>query len=287
MLLRSLTLLEKLTVKTADHVISTNESYRSTVIARHGKPASHVTVVRTGPDPELLKRRPPVPALRDDRKYLVAYIGVMGPQDGVDVILRVADTVVHRFGRTDIGFVLIGSGDCFEDLLALREELGLGPYVRFTGRVPDETVSDILSTADVGLCPDPKNPLNDVSTMNKTMEYMCFGLPVIAFDLKETKVSAGRAAVYAEPNSVDDYATELVKLLEDEERRTSMGLFGRARIEAELAWRYQARHYLDVYQNLVRADLSQGAPPVDGESEPCVAPLPSPSSSGSPTALSA
>ena len=116
----------------------------------------------------------------------------MGPQDGVDYVVRAADVIVHELGRTDISFTLMGSGDCFDELVALRDELGLADYVEFTGRVPDDVVREVLSTADIGLSPDPKNPLNDVSTMNKTMEYMAFELPVVAFDLRETRVSAGR-----------------------------------------------------------------------------------------------
>ena len=198
--------LERRTHRTADHVISTNDSYRSIAVTRSGKPVTDVTVVRTGPDPQRLRRGPACPELRRGRRFLAAYIGVMGPQDGVDIVVRAADIVVHQLGRDDIAFTLIGSGDCFDDLVALRDELGLAGHVEFTGRAPDELVARILSTADVGLSPDPKNPLNDVSTMNKTMEYMAFELPVVAFDLRETRVSAGDAGVYVTPNDVDDYA---------------------------------------------------------------------------------
>ena len=156
------------------------------------------------------------------------------PQDGVDLAVRAADHIVHERGRRDISFTLIGSGDSFAQLVALRDELGLEDYVEFTGRVSDETVARILSTADVGLCPDPKNPLNDVSTMNKTMEYMAFALPVVAFDLHETRVSAGDAAVYASPNEVADLARLVVELIDDEPRRRSMGALGRARVGRQL-----------------------------------------------------
>ena len=175
----------------------------------------------------------------------------MGPQDGVDIVVRAADIVVHKLGRDDITFTLIGSGDCFDDLVALRDELGLAGHVEFTGRAPDELVSRILSTADVGLSPDPKNALNDVSTMNKTMEYMAFELPVVAFDLRETRVSAGEAAVYVEPNDEHAYAEAIVALMDDEPRRTRLGKLGRARVEQELAWSHQERAYLGVYRHLV------------------------------------
>ncbi len=247
---RGLRALERRTHRAANHVIATNDSYRDIAIRRSGKPASDVTVVRTGPDPQRLRRGPADPAQRRGRRFLAAYIGVMGPQDGVDIVVRAAHIVVRELGRDDIAFTLIGSGDCFADLVALRDELGLADHVDFTGRAPDELVSRILSTADVGLSPDPKNPLNDVSTMNKSMEYMAFELPVVAFDLRETRVSTGDAAVYVTPNDVHEYAEAIVKLMDDEPKRTRLGALGRDRVEQELAWCHQERAYLGVYQRL-------------------------------------
>jgi glycosyltransferase involved in cell wall biosynthesis len=251
---KGLLFLERRTHRAADHVIATNDSYREIAMTRSGKRADEVTVVRTGPDLQRLQRGEADPELRRGRRYLVAYIGVMGPQDGVDIAVRVADIVVNKLGREDIAFTLIGSGDCFDDLVALRDELGLAGHVEFTGRAPDELVARIMSTADAGLSPDPKNPLNDVSTMNKTMEYMAFGLPVIAFDLQETRVSAGDAAVYIEPNDEREYAESIVALMDDEARRAQMGKVARERVERELAWSHQESAYLGVYQRL----LSQG-----------------------------
>jgi glycosyltransferase involved in cell wall biosynthesis len=176
----------------------------------------------------------------------------MGPQDGVDIVVRAADVVIHEMGRDDIAFTLIGSGDCFDELVALRDELKLNGHVEFTGRAPDDLVKKILSTADVGLSPDPKNPLNDVSTMNKTMEYMAFELPVVAFDLRETRVSAGAAAVYVTPNDVNEYAKAIVNLMDDEAVRGQLAKIGRSRVEDELAWAYQERAYVGVYDRLSR-----------------------------------
>ncbi len=250
---RGLRALERRTHRTAAHVISTNESYRQIALTRGGKSADQVTVVRTGPDPSRLRRGEADPQLRRGRRYLAAYIGVMGPQDGVDIVVRAADIVVRELGRDDIAFTLIGSGDCFDELVALRDELGLAGHVEFTGRAPDEQVNAILSTADVGLSPDPKNPLNDLSTMNKTMEYMAYELPVVAFDLRETRVSAAEAAVYVEPNDVHDYAVAITKLMDDEPRRARLGKLGRLRVEQELAWSHQERAYLGVYQRVLAA----------------------------------
>jgi glycosyltransferase involved in cell wall biosynthesis len=248
---RGLLALERRTHRVADHVIATNDSYREIAMTRGGKRASEVTVVRTGPDLRRLQPGEADPELRRGRRFLVAYIGVMGPQDGVDIVVRVADIVVNKLGRDDIAFTLIGSGDCFDDVVALRDELGLGSHVEFTGRAPDELVTRIMSTADAGLSPDPKNPLNDVSTMNKTMEYMAFGLPVIAFDLRETRVSAGNAAVYVQPNDEHEYAEAIVALMDDEPRRALMGKLARERIEQELAWDHQESAYLGVYERVL------------------------------------
>ena len=247
---RGLRALERRTHRTADHVISTNDSYRDIAIQRSGRAPADVTVVRTGPDPDKLKRGQPEPELKRGRKFLAAYIGVMGPQDGVDIVVRAAGIVVHEMGREDIAFTLIGSGDCFDELVALRDELKLNGHVEFTGRAPDDLVKKILSTADAGLSPDPKNPLNDVSTMNKTMEYMAFELPVVAFDLRETRVSAAEAAVYVTPNDVREYAKAIVDLMDDEAERAELGKFGRARVEDLLAWGHQERAYLGVYERV-------------------------------------
>jgi glycosyltransferase involved in cell wall biosynthesis len=259
---KGLLALERGTHRAADHVIATNDSYRQIAITRGGKRVNEVTVVRTGPDLRRLQAGEADPELRRGRRFLVAYIGVMGPQDGVDIVVRAADIVVNKLGRNDIAFTLIGSGDSFNDLIALRDELGLAGHVEFTGRAPDALVARIMSTADAGLSPDPKNPLNDVSTMNKTMEYMAFGLPVIAFDLKETRVSAGHAAVYVQPNDERAYAEAIVTLMDDEPRRKLMGHHARVRVEQELAWSHQESAYLGVYERLLSPSRAAKRPTV-------------------------
>ena len=254
---KGLLALERRTHQAANHVISTNDSYREIAVTRGGKRADEVTVVRTGPDLRRLRPGEPDPELRRGHRYLVVYIGVMGPQDGVDIVVRAADIVVSKLGRDDIAFTLIGSGDCFDELVALRDRLGLAGHVEFTGRAPDEQVMRIMSTADAGLSPDPKNPLNDVSTMNKTMEYMVFGLPVVAFDLRETRVSAGDAAVYVQPNDEQQYAEAIVALLDDEPRGELMGKYARQRVEHELAWDHQEVTYLGVYERVLKERVTR------------------------------
>jgi glycosyltransferase involved in cell wall biosynthesis len=264
---RGLIALERATFRTADHVVSTNASYAEIALRRGGKSQPDVTVVRTGPDPERLRRRAAVPALRRGRRHLVAYIGVMGPQDGVDLAVRAAAHVVHVRNRGDVSFTFMGAGDCYDEIVALRDALGLEDYLELPGRVSDETVVDVLSTADVGLSPDPKNPLNDVSTMNKTLEYMAFGMPVVAFDLKETRVSADGAGLYVRSGDVPAYAQAIVDLLADEDLREAMGREGRIRIENELGWPHQRDAYVDVYDRLVgrsRVAVRQAEPLVRG-----------------------
>jgi glycosyltransferase involved in cell wall biosynthesis len=258
-LLRGLRLLERATYAVADHVISTNDSYRATAMRRGNVPSEDITVVRTGPDPEFLRRGTANPDWRGDRRYLCAYLGVMGPQDGVDLALGAAAELV-RAGRDDIQFVFMGKGDSTDELIELADRLDITDMVTFTGRVPDEVVAEVLSTADLGLSPDPLNPLNNVSTMNKTMEYMAFELPVVAFDLKETRVSADGAAIYVQPNDVAAYARAIGELLDDPERRRHMGQQGRQRVVDVLAWQHQAPRYVEAYERLCAGLQGAGAP---------------------------
>ena len=265
-LYRAVRILEWCTFRSADHVFSTNDSYRGIAMTRGAKRGEDVTVVRTGPDPERLKAQAPDRRLLRGREHLAVYLGVMGAQDGVDLAVRVVDHIVHTLGRHDVSFTFIGSGESYDDLKALASELGVEDFLDMPGRLPDDEVAALLSSADVGLCPDPKNPLNDVSTMNKTMEYMAFGLPVVSFALRETEVSAAQAALYAEPNQVEDFARLLIELLDDDVARKSMGEFGRQRVIDTLAWKHQQVNYVAAYDR-----LTGGAPSMDPSIDPIVA----------------
>jgi glycosyltransferase involved in cell wall biosynthesis len=248
---RALRWLERAQFRTADLVISTNESYRQVAIGRGGKPPGRVVVVRSGPSRERFATvRPVDESLRRGRRFLVAYLGVMAPQDGVDHLLRAARHIVADHGRDDVSFTLVGAGDSFEALKALTRELGLEAHVEFTGRVPDETVERVLATADVCVCPDPLNPLNDVSTMNKVLEYMACGRPIVAYDLREHRYSAGEGALYATPNDEADLARGIVTLLDDPERRRRMGEYNRRRFLDQMAWEYSAGELLRAYDLL-------------------------------------
>jgi glycosyltransferase involved in cell wall biosynthesis len=243
-------LLEKATFRLADHVISTNESYRRVALGRGRVAPECTTVVRSAPDLSRFVPVAPDESLRRGRRHLVCYLGVMGPQDGVDYALRSLASLRDDLGRDDVQAAFLGHGDAWEDLVALSRELGLDS-VEFTGRVSDEDLARYLSTADVCLAPDPKNPLNDVSTMNKIVEYMAMSRPLVSFDLIEARISAGDAALYATPNDEREFARLIAELLDDPERRAHMGALGRRRVEQELSWEHSRRHLLEAYDTLL------------------------------------
>jgi len=247
---RLLQQLERAQFRTADLVISTNQSYREIAITRGHVPPERVFVVRSGPSRERFATLRPVDeALKRGCRHLVAYLGVMAPQDGVDHLLRAARVLADR-GREGVAYTLIGAGDSFEELKAMARELGLAGAVEFTGRIPDEQVERILATADVCVTPDPKNPLNDVSTMNKVLEYMACGRPIVAYDLREHRYSAGEGALYAEPNREDRLADAIAELLDDPARRERMGAYNRKRFLEAMAWEYSAGELLRAYGTL-------------------------------------
>lgn len=253
---RALLWLERRTYRAAQHVIATNESYRQVAVTRGGRAPADVTVVRSGPDTARMRPVEGLPELRAGRRQLAVYLGIMGPQDGVDLVLRALDVLVRKLGRDDLHVALLGFGDCLEDLRALAADLGLADRVTFTGRADARVITEYLSTADVGLSPDPKSPLNDVSTMNKTMEYMSFALPVVTFDLHETRVSAGDAAVYVpftgdREADAERYAEAVAELLDDPERRQEMAVAGRRRAAELLDWEPQKRAYVGVFDALL------------------------------------
>jgi len=250
LLLRGLLFLEKLSYKTANLVMVTNESYREIATERGGVGQDNIFVVRTGPDLEKLKPSQAEPRLKKGRRYMVCYVGVMGPQDGVDYLLRSVEIIVKEHRRKDILFVLIGGGDSFNQLRKMSIQLGVQEHILFTGRIPDEELVRYLSAADVCVGPDPKNELNDISTMNKIMEYMAMSKPVVAFDLKETRFSARDAALYARPNKIEDFANKILELLNDEKRRREMGEYGRKRIEEELAWNHTKKQIIKAYEKV-------------------------------------
>ncbi|GCE17410.1 glycosyltransferase family 4 protein [Dictyobacter kobayashii] len=207
-------------------------------------------VVRNGPDDTRFTVLTPEPELKRGHPYLLAYIGVMGSQDGVDYVLYALNELINKRGRQNIGLVLMGDGDQLSLLKNLTQDLQLTDYVHFAGWVGKHDLLRYLSVTDIGLCPDPSNQLNDHSTMLKTMEYMAMGLPIVAFDLLETRYSAQEAALYATANRVEDFADKIELLLEDAALRERMGSYGRKRIEDELSWNQTSKHLVRAYQRL-------------------------------------
>jgi glycosyltransferase involved in cell wall biosynthesis len=250
LLYRLMLLLEKLTFRTADVSIATNHSYRRIAIERGGMDPDRVFVVRSGPSLERMKLVPPVEALKKGRRYLVGYVGVMGKQEGIDYLLRAAAHLVHGLKRRDVHFGLVGGGTSLAEMKALARELGIAEYVTFTGRVSDGALLAMLSTADVCVNPDVANEMNDISTMNKVMEYMALGKPIVQFDLAEGRFSAQRASVYARRNDAADLAAKIAELLDDPAQRAAMGAFGRRRVENELEWRHEAPKLIAAYEAL-------------------------------------
>ncbi|MFC3449797.1 glycosyltransferase family 4 protein [Amycolatopsis speibonae] len=252
LLYRAVRALERRTYKTADVVIATNESYKDVAVKRGGKSPDDVFVVRSAPVVERFHQVPAEPELKKGKPYLLAYLGVMGPQDGVDYALRALASLRDEVGRTDWQAVFIGSGDAFDAMVALSKELKLDDQVEFTGRISDEDLLRYLSTADVCLSPDPLNPLNDVSTMNKIMEYMAMSRPIVSFELREARVSAGEAALYAPANDEPEFAKLIAHLLDSPEERAKMGELGRARVAGPLSWENSQKALLTAYAAAVR-----------------------------------
>jgi glycosyltransferase involved in cell wall biosynthesis len=240
--------LERMTFRVADVSLATNESYKRIAIERGGMDPSKVFVVRSGPSLERMRLQPPVAALKRGRKFLVGYVGVMGRQEGIDLLLEAARVIVQDMGRDDVHFGLVGGGTSLAEMEALAAEKGIADYVTFTGRVPDAEMLAMLNTADVCVNPDVANEMNDKSTMNKIMEYMALGKPIVQFDLTEGRFSARDASLYAAKNDPRDMAAKLIELLDDPARRFAMGAYGRDRVENELEWRYEVPKLLAAYE---------------------------------------
>lgn len=246
---RMLLLLERITFRLADHVISTNESYREIAMARGGVPGDCITVVRNGPDLQRVRPVEPDADLRGRAGAIIGYVGLMARQDGVDQLLHAVRHLVYALGRRDVLFVLIGHGGELESLKRLSTELDIDQWVWFTGRVSDdELFRRLLSTADLCVTPDPATPYTERSTFIKMMEYMALGKAIVAFDLPENRASGGDAAIYVPGNDSAAFAQAIADLMDDPARRNEMGRVGRQRVETGLSWRHSVPHLLAAYE---------------------------------------
>jgi glycosyltransferase involved in cell wall biosynthesis len=236
---------ERMTFKTASYSIATNESYKEIALTRGKMKSERVHVVRSGPGLDRLKITEGNPAYKKGREYLVGYVGVIGEQEGIDLLLEAAKTICER--RSDVQFAIVGGGTSLDELKQLSEELNLSSHVDFYGRVPDETLLGVLNTSDICVNPDKPTEMNNLSTMNKIMEYMALKKPIVQFDMKEGRFSAQKASLYAENSDVRDFADKIEFLLEHENIREEMGEFGYNRIIKQLSWSHESRKLIDFY----------------------------------------
>ena len=247
--------LEKLTYVTSDVVMVTNNSYKDLAVTRGRLDPSGVFVVRNGPDLSVFKPVPPNPARKFGKKYLVGYVGTMSIQEGLDILIEVAEHVLKQ-GRCDVHFTCVGGGPGLAGLRKMVTDKGLEHVITFTGRVSDEELLEILSSADVCVNPDKPCKMNDISTMIKIMEYMALGRPIVQFDMKEGRFSAGASSLYCSGEDlVADFAGKILWLLEHPEERQRMGELGRQRVQKELAWEYSVTHLLAAYERVFMRDM--------------------------------
>ena len=255
---RMLLWLEKQSYRAADLVICPNRSYRDIARERGKLPESRLAIVRNGVDISEFHRRSPRPELKGGFAYTAVYLGVMGRQDGVDRIVRAAEHLVHTLHRRDVLFVMIGKGECWDELRELSRELKVDDFVQFVGRVSDDLLLDYLSISDVCLAPDPPDRMNYLSTMTKIMEYMACGNPIVSFDLLESRRSAGEAAVYVEEDDPAMFAEAVSELLEDPVRRQRMGQIGIERSIQLVGLDRSRRALLEGYSRLRGGTIDSG-----------------------------
>lgn len=248
LLWRLMLALEWLTFRTAVVSIATNDSYAEIARTRGGMAAEDVFVVRSGPKVENLPIRPPDPALRKGATHLIGYVGVIGHQEGLDLLLEAAEHLIRRMGREDVHFGIVGAGPALDAVIAECRSRGLDPWFTFTGRAPDDVLLAMLNTADICVNPDRPTPMNELSTMNKILEYMTLAKPMVQFDLKEGRASAGEASLYARNTEPVDFAEKIAWLLDNPEERARMGAIGRQRVLERFSWAHSAPVLLAAYE---------------------------------------
>lgn len=246
-----LKMMEKATFKTADLIISTNESYKKIAIERGGKKEGNVFVVRNGPDLSRIKITSPNNKYKEGFDYLVVYVGVIGSQEGIDNLLAAVKYIVSQKGITNIKFIVIGTGPNWKKMVELCESMELTKYVWFTGFIPNEDLWEILATADICVNPEMRNEFTDKSTMIKIMEYMAFGKPIVQFFTHEGDFSAGASAVSVEENNIETFSEEIIKLLHNPAKRKTMGETGERRIQEDLNWDIQKINLKAAYEALL------------------------------------
>lgn len=252
---RAMLWFERLTFKTADFSIATNESYKKIAIERGKMPADKVQVVRSGPSLERIKIQPPQEQYKKGRNFLIGYVGVIGVQEGLDLLLESVKYLVSK--RNDVQFAIVGGGTSLEDVKKMAVEMGVDEYVDFYGRVSDQMLLDVLNTCDVCVNPDKPTEMNNLSTMNKIMEYMAMKKPIVQFDLKEGRASAQQASLYASNNDTDDFAEKIMWLLDHEEESAEMAEYGYKRVLNKLSWDHESVKLKKFYAKVLNLKVEE------------------------------
>jgi glycosyltransferase involved in cell wall biosynthesis len=242
---------ERMMFRSVHKVISTNESYKAVAMRRGRRTSEDVVVVRNAPDPARFSMRTPEPQLRKSARFLVAFLGEIGQQDGVDVLIRAIKTIKAALGPDAIHCVLMGAGPHFDNIVAYARSEGVAEDITFTGRADNEMISRVLSTADIAVDPCPGSSHSDLSTATKIMEYMFFSLPIVAFDLLETHRSGADAVCYARVDDEAHFAQQIIELLRDEARRRALGSAARVRLDTALSWRESSRNLVALMEGLL------------------------------------
>ncbi len=242
-------LFEKLTFKVADFSIATNESYKKIAIERGGMDKNKVQVVRSGPKLDRLKLQEPIEKLKSGKKFLIGYVGVIGEQEGLDLLLESAKYILSK--RDDVHYGIVGGGTHLNEIKSLCDKMGLSNHFDFYGRVDDQTMIDVLNTADVCVNPDKPTAMNDLSTMNKIMEYMALKKPIVQYTLKEGEFSSKEASLYAKNTDPIDFANKIIQLLDNEELREKMSDLGYKRVKSELSWGYESKKLVNFYKKVL------------------------------------
>lgn len=248
---------ERRMLRAVHKVISTNESYKAIAMKRGQRRSEDVIVVRNSPDPARFSIRAPESELRKSARFLVAFLGEIGQQDGVDLLIRAIKSIRTELGPDSVHYVLMGAGPHFEEIVAYAQEQGVAENITFTGRADNQTICRVLSSADIAVDPCPGSPHASVSTATKIMEYMFFSLPIVAFDLLETHRSGEDTVCYARAGDEADFAHRIIALLNDRQRRLALGRAARRRLDSALSWHVSTRHLIGVFDGLIGAPSPQ------------------------------
>jgi len=241
---------ERMTFATARVSIATNESFRRIAIARGKMAPEDVFVVRSAPRVDSFIPGPGNPDYRHGARTVLGYVGVIGQQEGMDLLVLAVEHLVRKLGHDDLHVVIVGFGPYLPELERDVRQRGLDSHFTFTGPLYAEGLLAALNAVDIGVSPDPKNAMNDISTMNKVMEYMTLEKPLVQFDLTEGRASAGEASLYARANDPIDFAAKVAELIADPERGRAMGRMGRQRVLDRLSWAHSVPNLLAAYDRI-------------------------------------